>query len=132
MADKEDKFEIEMQDDPHPEENAASGPIRSVEGYIIIATNIHEEATEDDVTDFFSDFGKVKNVHLNLDRRTGFVKGYVLVEYAELSEATKAVEESNGKQLLGLELQCDFAFKQPAGGSNGNARRRSRSASPRR
>ena len=85
----------------------------AVEGWIIMVTGLHEEAQEDDIYDNFGQFGQIKNLHLNLDRRTTFAKGYALLEYDQFQNAAKAIEKMNGKEIYDKSIRVDWAFKKP-------------------
>merc|ERR1712070_457971 len=101
------------------DEDGEEGPARSVEGWVIIVSGVHEEAQEDDVFEAFAEFGDIKNLHLNLDRRTGFVKGYSFIEYESKQEAESAIKGMDGQALLDSKLQVNWAFSKGAGTGRG-------------
>lgn len=82
-------------------------------------TGVHEETQEDDILDTFSEYGQVKSVKLNADRKTGLAKGYALVQYSEFTDAQDAINELHGSELMGKTIGVDWAFVKPTGGGGG-------------
>ncbi len=70
----------------------------------------------------FAEYGDVKNVYLNLDRQTGYVKGYALIEYATEKEAREAIKNLDGTELLTQNIHVTWAFAR--GAARGGGRRK--------
>lgn len=77
---------------------------------MLFIAGIHEEAQEDDILDKFTEFGKVTNLHLNLDRKSGYAKGYAMVEFEELAQAQAALQSLDGSCICGKQIMIDWAF----------------------
>ena len=102
MTEKYDTLEAGETGGPH---------LKSVDGYVIAVTGLEEETQEEDLIDKFSEAGEIKNCVLNLDRRTGYVKGYALLEYSTMQEAKQAIQTYNNKKMFGSTVRVDWAFK---------------------
>jgi RNA-binding protein 8A len=87
-----------------------AGPSRSVEGWVVFITGIHDEANEEDINEKFGEYGQIKSIVLNLDRKLGTPKGYALVEYSEREEAQDAINALHGTQLLGKNIGVHWTF----------------------
>ena len=61
----------------------------ALEGWILFVTHLHEEATEDNLMDLFGEFGDIQNLHMNIDRRTGFIKVFLLLSFYYLKNKQK-------------------------------------------
>ena len=81
---------------------------------MICVSGVHEEAQDEDIYERFAEYGDVKNLHLNLDRRTGYVKGYCFIEYEHRHQAAAAIDAENGEELLDQKIYVSWAFLKPA------------------
>ncbi|CAE8582255.1 unnamed protein product [Polarella glacialis] len=91
-----------------PEAALDCKPAKSKEGWGIFITGICEEAQEDDLEEAFGVFGEVLGLQLPLDRMTGFVKGYCMLEYKERAEAESAIAKMHGQELRGKAVSVSW------------------------
>lgn len=85
--------------------------------------NLAFSTTEADLSDHFGKMGTVESVRLITDRETGRSRGFGFVEMSSSEEATRAIEELNGRDLDGRNLTVNEAKPQePRSGGFGGGR----------
>ncbi|KAF5444169.1 hypothetical protein F2P56_036665, partial [Juglans regia] len=114
-----------------------TGPPDITDTYSLLVLNVTFRTTADDLFPYFDKYGKVVDIFIPRNRRTGDSRGFAFVRYKYADEAQKAVDRLDGKVIDGREIAVQFAKYGP------NAERiqkgriiesspRSRSRSPRR
>jgi RNA recognition motif-containing protein len=68
-------------------------------------SNIPFKLTEAELTEIFKAHGTVESVQIILDHKLRQSKGYGFVKMPDSSEATKAIKEINGYEVLGRVLK---------------------------
>jgi cold-inducible RNA-binding protein len=87
--------------------------------------NLSFQSSEDAIAKHFAGCGQVVSVSVVMDRETGQPRGFAFVEMSSASEAQKAVNELNGKELQGRSLRVDIAQERQRGGGGGGGGGRS-------
>ena len=75
----------------------------------IYVGNLSNQTTEDDLRQAFEAFGQVESVNIIKDRFSGESRGFGFVEIPSKQEAQKAIEEMNGKDLMGRAVNVNEA-----------------------
>ncbi|KAI4307382.1 hypothetical protein L6164_030581 [Bauhinia variegata] len=117
-----------------------SGPPDIRDTYSLLVLNITFRTTADDLHPLFDKYGKVVDVFIPRDRRTGESRGFAFVRYKYADEAQKAVDKLDGRVVDGREIMVQFAKYGPNAErihkgkimeTSSKPRGRSRSRSPR-
>lgn len=86
----------------------------------IYVGNLLYATTEDDLVEFFSQWGEVECATLIYDRETSRPRGFAFVEMPDAAQAAEAVANAHGAELNGRPLTVNEA--RPRGSGAGPAR----------
>ena len=75
----------------------------------IYVGNLSSQTSEDDLRQAFEGFGQVESANIIKDRYSGESRGFGFVEMPSKDEAQKAIEEMNGKDLMGRVVNVNEA-----------------------
>jgi RNA recognition motif-containing protein len=94
----------------------------------IYVGNLSFDASEEDLRKVFSEFGQVSSATIVKDKYSGQARGFGFVEMPERTEAQAAIDNLNGKELLGRQMNVSEARpRTDRGGSKRQGGRKGRS-----
>lgn len=76
--------------------------------------------SEEQITDIFSNAGKVERFRLVYDSETGRPKGFGFADYPDTDSASSAVRNLNDYEIMGRKLRVDFSNEQKSGDDDGS------------
>eukprot|EP00931_Biecheleriopsis_adriatica_P015521 TRINITY_DN118123_c0_g1_i1.p1 TRINITY_DN118123_c0_g1~~TRINITY_DN118123_c0_g1_i1.p1 ORF type:complete len:136 (-),score=35.81 TRINITY_DN118123_c0_g1_i1:25-411(-) len=101
-------------------------PARSREGWGLFVSGLCDEVEEEDIQEMFGAFGSLMSLQLPLNRMTGNIKGYCMLEYSTKVEASAALQALDGKELRGHPMAVSWLVQDgPAPKESGRKRSRS-------
>ncbi len=75
--------------------------------------NLNYATTEEALSLLFSQYGEVTSVSVIKDKITQQSKGFGFIEFAEQSQAEKAIAALNGKEFEKRRIRVNFAQEKP-------------------
>ena len=75
----------------------------------IYVGNLSSNATEDELQEAFSQYGKVSSVSIVKDRDTGRPRGFAFIEMPDGKDAATAIKEMNLREIAGRSITVNEA-----------------------
>jgi len=85
----------------------------------IYVGNLSYSATQEDITQVFTEYGTVKRVQIPTDRETGRPRGFAFVEMETEEEETAAIEALDGAEWMGRDIKVNKARPREKRGPSG-------------
>ncbi|KAL3683932.1 hypothetical protein R1sor_001954 [Riccia sorocarpa] len=86
-----------------------AGPPDIRDTYSLLVLNITFRTSADDLYPLFDRYGKVVDIFIPRDRRTGESRGFAFVRYKHAEEAQKAIERLDGRNVDGRDMVVQYA-----------------------
>lgn len=75
----------------------------------IFVGNLSYDVTEQDLNRIFAEYGTVQRVDIPTDRETGKIRGFGFVRMVDEADEAQAIEDLNGAEWMGRNLQVNRA-----------------------
>jgi RNA recognition motif-containing protein len=84
----------------------------------IYVGNFSYSVTEEELNEFFSQYGAIQELNLIKDRETGRSRGFAFISYESQQSAQNALA-ANGNEFKGRNLTVNMAREERRGGAGG-------------